>query len=420
MTAPPPAPAPEAAFLRAPLPARHPAGRGNEAAAPLDIRHVIAQPRVSHPSQANGLHNVVRRLVAEQRAVGDQSCLYLLSSAPPAAAGVPEGEPDPHLPSGKLSLAGRPLSLGPAVRQLLEGAGPRTVVHLHGAVKPVFALLSYHLRRAGLPYGVTLHGQYSHIFDIDGLPRRRLAAAYLRMIDRPALSHARFVQAITQQEADIVHAVAPAARVRLLPNAAYSARVEGVPIAVRRAAPGQAPLTFGFCARYEIEHKGVDLLIDGFAAYRRAGGHGTLELIGTGPAQAAIEARIAAAELRPFVRVHGPKFGAEKAAIMAKWHYAVLSSRFDVMPTGCLEAALSGLPLIVTRETGLAELAERYEAGFSIQALSAEAVAAALARAGQLTAPAWVDMATSAHRMALAIGDWGEIAARLRNFYVTQ
>jgi glycosyltransferase involved in cell wall biosynthesis len=393
------------------------AGRADAATAPFDIRHVIAQPYVSHPSVANGLHNVARRLVLEQLAAGDRACLYLLSAAPSAAGGVPGDVPCLYLSPGGLSLLGRPLSLRLAVRQLLEGAGPRTIVHLHGAVKPVFALLARQLRRAGAAYGVTLHGQYSHIFDFNGRPRRRLAAAYLRMIDRPALSQARFVQAITLQEAGIIHAVAPAAQVRLLPNAAYSAREEGTPRPVQRPAPGEAPLTFGFCARYEIEHKGVDLLVDGFAAYRRAGGTGVMELIGTGPARDAIAMRIAAAGLGSRIRLHGPRFGAEKDAIMAKWHYCVLASRFDVMPTGCLEAALSGLPLIVTRETGLAALAEQHRGGLSIPALSPEAVAATLARAERLGPQDWREMTAGAHRMALAIGDWGEIAARLRTFY---
>ena len=394
-----------------PLPSRSTAGLA------FDIRHLIVQPPVAHPSQANGLHNVVRHLMSEQQAVGDRACLYTLSPEPSGADGVSNDPLCRRLPPGPLSPMGRPMVLDAAVERLLEGAGPRTVIHLHGAVKPTFALLGHHLRRAGVAYGVTLHGQYSHIFDIDGQPRRCLGAAYLRLIDRTVLSQARFVHAITAQEASIVRAVSPAAPVRLLANAAYSRRRDGMPHQVWRPSPGEAPLIFGFCARYEIEHKGLDLLIDGFAAYRRAGGHGMLELIGTGPAGAAIAQKVTASGFQPFIQMHGPKFGAEKATIMARWHYCVLPSRFDVMPTGCLEAALSGIPLIVTRETGLAPLIEQHGAGFPISSLTAEAVAAALAQAAELRDSAWHGMASGAYAMALGIGDWGEIAAQLRSFY---
>ena len=388
------------------------------AESPLDIRHVVVQPPVSHPSRANGLHNVVRRLAVEQQAAGDQVRLRMLAGDSDFADQTSGSVPSAHLPLRGPSMAGRPLLVGRAtLARLLEGAGPRTIVHLHGAVKPVFTVLGHHLRRHGVPYGVTLHGQYSHVFDINGSARRRLSSAYLRLIDRHVLSHARFVQAITPEEEAIVRYVAPAARVRQLPNAAYSVLSDGLPRQVARPAPDVSPLTFGFCARYEIEHKGVDLLIDGFAAYRRSGGRGALELIGTGPARSAIETRIENAGISPFVRVHGPRFGPDKAEIMGRWHYFVLASRFDVMPTGCRAAARTGLPLIVTRETGLASMAQRSGAGLAIPSLSPAAVADALLRADSLTTDEWRGMAAGAHEMACGIGDWGEIAARLRDFY---
>ncbi|WP_282189937.1 glycosyltransferase family 4 protein [Azospirillum argentinense] len=173
-------------------------------------------------------------------------------------------------------------------------------------------------------------------------------------------------------------------------------------------------MTFGYCARYEIDHKGVDLLIDGFAAYRRTGGHGVLELAGSGPARAELERRAQAHGLGTDIRIHGPVFGPEKAAMMAGWHYFALTSRYDVMPTGCLEAALSGLPLIVTRETGLVPYVDGHRAGFGIPDLTPGAVADALAQAERAGPGIWRDMAANAHRMVVAIGDWGRIAARLR------
>ncbi|QCN98801.1 hypothetical protein D3093_26740 (plasmid) [Azospirillum argentinense] len=49
---------------------------------PLDLRHVVIQPAIAHPSSANGLHNVVRCLIAEQRAMGDDARLFLFSDDP--------------------------------------------------------------------------------------------------------------------------------------------------------------------------------------------------------------------------------------------------------------------------------------------------------------------------------------------------
>lgn len=382
---------------------------------PLDLRHVVIQPAIAHPSSANGLHNVVRCLIAEQRAMGDDARLFLFSDDPGALTGIPADCPAQRFSLGGPRLSGRSLTIADAtLDHLLDGAGPDTVVHIHGAVKPLFAALARGLHRRGVAYGVTLHGQCSHIYDLSGRVRRRLPAAWMRFVDGPAFARARFVHAITEDEAALVRRVAPTAAVRLLPNTAWSALRGGLPAPVPRAAPDADRLTFGYCARYEIEHKGVDLLIEGFAAYRRAGGRGVLELAGSGPARADIERLADAHGLGTGIRVHGPVFGAEKAAMMAGWHYFALTSRFDVMPTGCLEAALSGLPLIVTRETGLVPYVETHGAGFGVPALTAEAVADALARAERTGPGGWREMAANAHRMVAGIGDWGRIAARLR------
>ncbi len=387
---------------------------------PLDIRHVIIQPAIAHPSTANGLHNVVLCLIAEQRAMGDAARLFLFSDDSGALTGIPADCPAERFSLGGPRLAGRSMTVKErTLDRFLSGAGPDSLVHIHGAVKPLFAALARGLHRRGVPYGVTLHGQCSHIFDGAGRvrgtrPAAYLRAAYMRHVDGPALARARFVHVLSDEEAAIVRTAAPSATVRLLPNTAWSARHNGLPAPVERPAPDGDRLTFGFCARYEIEHKGVDLLIDGFAAYRRGGGRGTLELAGSGPARAMIEQRVQAHGLARHVSVHGPTFGAEKAAMMAGWHFFVLTSRFEGMPIGCLEAALSGLPLVVTRETGLVPYVESSGAGFAVPALTPEAVAGALAQADRAGPDAWRAMAKNAHRMVAEIGDWGSIAARLR------
>jgi glycosyltransferase involved in cell wall biosynthesis len=54
------------------------------------------------------------------------------------------------------------------------------------------------------------------------------------------------------------------------------------------------------------------------------------------------------------------------------------SSRWDVLPTGCLEAASLGRPLVVSRETNLAEYVLRWNAGLVLDETSANGVERAL------------------------------------------
>ena len=55
------------------------------------------------------------------------------------------------------------------------------------------------------------------------------------------------------------------------------------------------------------------------------------------------------------------------------------TSRFDVFPTACLEAAALGLPLIVSVETNLAELLRKWNAGWSYSPNTPDRIASVLA-----------------------------------------
>ncbi len=161
------------------------------------------------------------------------------------------------------------------------------------------------------------------------------------------------------------------------------------------------------------------MLVQGFGIYRREGGKGRLTLIGTGPGRQRLADMVEAEGVGAAAQVHGPRFGDEKMAALREFDFFVQSSRFDGLPIACLEAALTGLPLIVSIETGLAPPVAQFGAGLPLSALTATAVAKAMKRAETLTMQDWRRMADGAYRMALSIGDWTAVARRLRTLYAT-
>lgn len=383
----------------------------------MDIRHVVFDMCASHDLKANGVYKVARRLAAEQTAAGENAKIIFLRE---------QGREIPNEPSDVamqvLTLAGRKVlgrrvSIDASILEAITapGSGP-VFFHIHAARQPLLWPLILRLRALKLPYAMTIHGRYSHVFDQNNRPMRRAPALYLQHVERHVLQGARFVQGVSAAECGLIRHIAPKARVRLVPNAAYSSRLEGVPNAPERAAPTANFPVFGFLGRYEIEHKGLDLLIAGFAAYRKAGGNGRLELVGTGPAREKIAAQAEAMGVAEFVSVNGPRFGAEKARTLAGWDYFVMPSRFEGVPIGALEAGLAGLPLIVSAETGLREHVASFGAGIGIEALTAEAVAQALEEAERHAAD-WAGMSAASHRMAVSMGDWTQIAAELVTLY---
>ncbi|NKE44143.1 glycosyltransferase [Roseomonas frigidaquae] len=385
---------------------------------PLDIRHVAVADGLGHPSGANGVHNVARALVREQREAGDAASLVLLARGEVALDAAPDC-PTRVLQLGWPVLRGRNLRVASATLDaLLAGAGRRTLCHIHGGREPMLPGLGRSLRRRGVPYAITVHGRFSHVYDPEGRTLKRSTALYLRLLERSLLEGARFVQALSAEEAAILHRIAPYARIEVIGNGAYSTRLGATPAAPLPRSRSESFPHFGYCGRYAIEHKGLDLLLEGFALHCRAGGAGRLTMMGSGPARAELEALAAALGIAGRVRVLGPQFGAARDSLLRDCDFFVMASRYEGLPLAGIEAALLGLPLIVTAGSGLRAAVTAQGAGVPIERHTAESVAAALHHAAALTPAAWQAQAAAAHAMVLKEGDWSGIAARLRAAYL--
>lgn len=386
--------------------------------APIEVRHLILDICASHPAEANGVYTVARQLALEQIRAGDAASVTFLCNPGEGLKFDPTEVPTVICPVTAPKVRGRPLYLPEAIASTLTaGAGRHTFFHIHGGRTPLLMHVAHALRRRKFAYAVTVHGRYTHVFGNKQEIVRRLPAFYLKWFEARSLKDARFVHAVSPLERDILRNVAPNARVEFVANAAYSSSLDGVPAPpVRTRVSPDYPL-FGFGGRLEIEHKGLDLLVDGFAAYRRAGGKGRLAIFGTGPAQARIDAMVAAQDVADMVDLHGPRFGEAKFEILRSWDFFIMPSRYDGMPLAALEAGLMGLPLILSSPTGLGDYIERYDAGDMINPLGVEGVAAAMHRAEALPAEAWRKRSANAYKMAVAAGDWTVVARQLRAFY---
>jgi glycosyltransferase involved in cell wall biosynthesis len=140
---------------------------------------------------------------------------------------------------------------------------------------------------------------------------------------------------------------------------------------------GGAELVVGGLGRL-AEQKGFDLLLRAFAGLpERIGGRPLrLSIQGSGPERDALlalagELGIAGrCELRP----HAP----DVAGFLAQLHVLAVPSRWAGFENSALEGILSGVPVVCSRETGLAELEDAREIAFC--ALEPDALRAELAR----------------------------------------
>jgi glycosyltransferase involved in cell wall biosynthesis len=205
------------------------------------------------------------------------------------------------------------------------------------------ALALRHL--TGLPYLVRVCGP-----DIPGFEQRyRPLYPILTPVIKAIWRDAEWVVAKCQGEADMIRAISPDLKIDLIANGVDLTAFHPAPIA------DGGPLQV-ICVARLIERKGQAHLIEALRRLVAEGHDLCLELVGEGDARAAYEdlaRRLGVAERVTFAG-YVPR--ERIAAHYAGAHVFVLPSYNEGMSVATLEAMAAGLPVVVTRTGGAAEL----------------------------------------------------------------
>jgi len=165
---------------------------------------------------------------------------------------------------------------------------------------------------------------------------------------------------------------------------------------------------FGFLGRLDIYQKGLDILLEGWAQYKRAGGTGQLTLVG--PAQAAERAQLDSLMAQfdaPDVALLEPRYGADKYAYLNSLSVLVHPSRHEGIPRTLRETLALGCPIITTIDTNLSDLLEACNAGYTV-ALDPDAIASALHSYAALSAAARTQLDAGALQAATQL-NWPDL-----------
>jgi colanic acid/amylovoran biosynthesis glycosyltransferase len=146
--------------------------------------------------------------------------------------------------------------------------------------------------------------------------------------------------------------------------------------------------------------KGFDVLIDALGELARANRPVRCRIIGSGPLEAELKARIARHGIQGSVELLGARPQAEVRAALYEASAFVLPSVVtptgdrDGIPVSLMEAMAAGTPCVSTRVSGIPELIDHEREGLLVPERDAPALAAALARV--------VDDPALANRLAVA------------------
>ncbi len=282
------------------------------------------------------------------------------------------------------------------------------LIHLHS----VFLPENLWVARLGTPYLVSPHGGYSP--QVVGGRNRLLKQIWISLWERSYLNRARAVHAVSQSEADELRSFGIKAPVISIPKG-----VDAELLTRHSPKPHEASAWI-YLGRLAVDHKGLDLLVRGYALlYEQRDGE-LPPLVLAGPdfrgGRRQLEQLAQSCSIAGSVRFEGPVFGEDKLALLVQAKLFVHTSRFDTLPFSVLEALALGRPVLVTPETHFTQYIEKYGAGWVVEG-TPEAIARALHTALQ-TSPQELDAAGDRARSLVRDNfEWASVAERMSEVY---
>jgi glycosyltransferase involved in cell wall biosynthesis len=320
----------------------------------------------ANPNRMNGVGVSIHNIASAQAELGHDVRLWGIANSYkdhdyPTRAFTTELFEQPRLP----------FSIPKTLLKRLETIPKTSVFHLHGGLLPIFWTLAKVLKKQGFRYLYTPHGAFT-LGAFENNKHRK--TAYLRLFEHKLMHDSEAVMVSGKGEKEFILGHFPRLNVQIIPNGYElltsfekinkKTKVEKVPI-------------FCYCGRLNRHHKGLDILIDGFAEYRKSGGVARLVLIGGGPDQSFLKNKAHDYEIASEIEFTGPLFDKEKQVYIQKCDLFVHTSRNEGFPSAVLEAASLGLPLLVSEATNVGDYVYEWKSGWVLPKNDASEVAKA-------------------------------------------
>ena len=124
-----------------------------------------------------------------------------------------------------------------------------------------------------------------------------------------------------------------------------------------------------YVGRYEIYQKGLDILFEAIGQIKNELIEKNFHLSMYGVDQEGsvktMRALITQYDIADIVQIHDAVYGQEKADVLTQADAFIMTSRFEGLPMGMIEALAYGLPVLATQGTNLADVVEAADAGWT-------------------------------------------------------
>lgn len=266
----------------------------------------------------------------------------------------------------------RSLKAFPGLQRLPPPFSQPDLIVFHSTYIPIHAVLAREAVRHKIPYIITPRGGMTHEAQRQKALKKKMGN---HLFFNNIVRHAVAIHCLTDNEAEDAQAwrrpVFVVGNGIDLPDQ-YLAR------------PGhQNHLRFVFIGRYDIYHKGLDLLlkacIHAQTDLRRAGAYVELYGPSINDSRQKMQQIIDNHMIQDIVHIHNPIYCTEKAVLLGKTDVFVHTSRFEGHPMAVLEALAYGIPCLLTPGSNMASAVTANGAGWQVDA-NPEAIANGIKR----------------------------------------
>lgn len=357
----------------------------------------------ANPLRMNGVNKLVHEMVSSQKELGADVCLWGITK------NTVHDYPKRNFETVLFPAVFNKTTIDPSIKKAIFDLKGDTVFHFHGSFIPEFFKISRLLVERGIDYVYTPHGALAAA----ALKRRGWKKKwYFELFEHQIVRDAKAI--ITTGKSGYIN-IDNLVKVKskfLIPNGQPQIEFKANQFDVN-----QKPI-FGYCGRIALEHKGLDLLLNGFRIFLDKGGDADLQIIGDGEELPKLKKIAASLKLFDHIQFHGAKYGDEKFQLLCETNMFVHTSRMEGFPASVLEAAALGLPCLISKDTNMDDYVEKWNCGIVLEQNTPQLIAEAMLQAQQLLKTGELKkMGENARTMIQEEFDWKRISKQLLSIY---
>ncbi len=306
-------------------------------------------------NRTQGISAMVSRLVQKQKSEGWKVQLWCLSYTGVDAVDWNEVP----IRVFKLSAGFR---LDEEILSAVKDLDKEHVVHFHGGYVQKFFSLSNWLVKLGIPFILSPYGAYMHHA---GKVSKMSKLMYATLFEQVLWSRASAIQLHAMVELDDLSAKYKNKTV-LIPLGYDVDKVQDSAVMVHH----NKLFTIAYAGRTNVRTCGLDKLVHSFARFHKQVPDSELWLMVDGAQTDILKAMCRTENLHGAVEFLGSSALQEKQELLSQTSIFVYPVMAELMPVEVLDAAILGVPLVVSKASGLQQWLTEFDAGIVLQELT--------------------------------------------------